>query len=78
MNFRPSKIHLTDYKKAAADIQRNLDELAKRILSPTRPFNTDKKTLDLLIDNNTLGVDGNGRLYVKGVKDWPPPPPADL
>jgi hypothetical protein len=72
--FKPSKIHQADYKQAAAAIQRNFDEISKLLLPATKPFSTDKKTLDLLIDNNTLGVDGDGRLYVKGVKDFPNPP----
>jgi hypothetical protein len=61
----PIRINQQDYKKAALDIQRNFDEISKRLLTVSRPLNVSSRVAELMIDSS-LAIDGNGRLYVNG------------
>ena len=66
MSFRPIRIDQDNYKKAAADIQRNFDEISKLLLPVKKPLSINSGSLSINVDINTLDVDGNGRLYSKG------------
>jgi hypothetical protein len=61
--FQPIRINQTDYKKAAADIQRSLDEIAKLLLAANKPISIDSRVLNLKHDA-TLSITGNGKLHV--------------
>jgi hypothetical protein len=65
MSFTSIRIHQQDYKRAAADIQRNFDEITKRLLGIVKPLFIKADKISLLTDIS-LAVDGQGRLYVDG------------
>lgn len=65
MTWQPTRINLQDYSKAAGVIQRNFDEMSKLLLDVVAPMVIAARKVSLNTDTS-LGVDGKGRLYVKG------------